>query len=112
MKAPLLLADFVAALMAEFRRLVAHECVYVDQNSAPCPRDLYVRAAKRRAFPIHRIGRSMVARRDDVIAWIESHDSASVSSGAPMPAATPSEPTVRESLADRWGVMLVEGAKR
>jgi hypothetical protein len=45
---------------------------YYDQNSAPCGENQFKIAAKAGKFRTWRVGKRLLARRDDVDRWIES----------------------------------------
>jgi hypothetical protein len=45
---------------------------YYDATTSPTGPRAFRRAAQRGAFPTYRVGRKLVARREDVHAWIEA----------------------------------------
>lgn len=49
---------------------------YYDARTAPCGRRTFLHAAAAGKFPSFREGRKVLARRDDVHQWIESHSRA------------------------------------
>lgn len=49
---------------------------YYDKDSAPMGPTAFLRLASQGAFPTHKAGKKLVARREDVHAWIEAQEGA------------------------------------
>ncbi len=63
------IADRVVERMGERS---ARDIEFVDQTTAPIARASYLKAAAKGSFASSKIGRRVVAKRADVLAWIES----------------------------------------
>lgn len=70
-----LLEDVAVRLASRVAALLSAKPVddLIDQTSAPgLTRSRYLYAARRGAFPSSRVGKRVIAKRSDVIGWIES----------------------------------------
>lgn len=79
------LIDMLAERVAEKLRARQANDEFVDQRSVPgLTRRAYLEAARAGAFKSSKVGRRVIAKRAEVIAWIESKARGPV--GAPAPA--------------------------
>lgn len=70
----------------------------IDQKSAPCGREKFLRAARAGEFKSYRHGKSIFARRSEVEAWIEAGKVTEVGPRAPIsPGATSEEDLALEN---------------